>query len=126
MIYEAVCMTCGKYHEYIKPASECYDTPVCCGNKTEKRILTSPFGQVDIPAYQSPVTGKWINSRTERKEDLKRTGSRPWEGIETEKQEAERQKKYEEEKQDAKLDHAVRSAWAELSPSKKAAALAAA
>lgn len=125
MIYESVCMTCGAYHEYVRPSSECYETPECCGKKTEKRILTSPFGQVDIPSYQSPATGKWITSRAERKEDLKRSGSRPWEGMETEKQEAERQKKYDEERQDKALDHAVRQAWADLSPSKKAAALAA-
>jgi hypothetical protein len=30
--------------------------------------------QVDIPAYVSPASGKWINSRAERREDLRREG----------------------------------------------------
>lgn len=32
--------------------------------------------QKDIPEYLSPVTGKLIGSRSERREDLKRTGCR--------------------------------------------------
>ena len=124
--YEAVCMKCGKYHEYIRSMSKSSDTPMCCEHPTEKRILSSPMGIVDIPAYESPATGRWITSRSERREDFKRSGCREWEGIAAEKQEAAKQKQYEEEAQDKALDHAVRSAWSELSPSKKAAALAAA
>lgn len=97
---------------------------MCCGEKTDKRILSSPAGIVDIPAYQSPASGKWITSRAERREDFKRTQTREWEGMDSEKREAERQKKYQEEAQDKALDHTVRQAWADLPPSKKAKALA--
>ena len=124
-VYESVCLKCGKYHEYIRTVSNCLDTPECCGTKTDKRILSAPMGIVDIPAYESPATGKWITSRSERKEDLKRSGCREWEGMEAEKQEAENRKKYEDEAQDKALDHVVRQAWADLPPSKKAEALAA-
>lgn len=124
-VYESVCLKCGKYHEYIRTVSNCLDTPECCGEKTDKRILSAPMGIVDIPAYESPATGKWITSRSERKEDLRRSGCREWEGMETEKQEAERRKQYEEAEQDKALDHSVRQAWADLPPSKKAEALAA-
>ena len=124
-VYESVCLKCGKYHEYIRTVSNCLDTPECCGEKTDKRILSAPMGIVDIPAYESPATGKWITSRSERKEDLKRSGCREWEGMENEKQEAERRKQYEEAAQDKALDHSVRQAWADLPPSKKAEALAA-
>jgi len=124
-VYESVCLKCGKYHEYIRTVSNCLDTPECCGEKTDKRILSAPMGIVDIPAYESPATGKWITSRSERKEDLKRSGCREWEGMETEKQEAARRKQYEEAAQDKALDHSVRQAWADLPPSKKAEALAA-
>ena len=123
--YEAICLNCGAYHEYIREVAKCLDTPVCCGEPSEKRILSSPMGIVDIPAYESPASGKWITSRSERREDFKRTGTRPWEGMRDERLEAERQKKYAEEKFDAALDNTVRTAWANLSPSKKAAALAA-
>jgi hypothetical protein len=124
-IYEAVCMKCGDYHEYVATIANCLDTPICCDTKTEKRILSSPMGIVDIPAYESPATGKWITSRSERREDLKRSGCREWEGIATERQESEKRKEEDAKKADAALDHTVRKAWQDLPQSKKAAALAA-
>lgn len=119
-IYEAQCLKCGKVQEYYQTAANCRDTPVCCGEKTEKVILTAPFGIVDIPAYVSPTSGKWINSRRERTEDMKRTNSRPWEGMEQEKKEAERQKAYKEADDDKKLEAAVVDAWKTLTPEKQA------
>ena len=44
----------------------------------------------DLPPYQSPVTGLWVDGRVARREDLKRTGSRPYEGLQQEKKEAAR------------------------------------
>lgn len=122
-IYEAICLKCGKYHEYIRTFANYLDTPECCGEKTSKRILSAPMGIVDIPAYESPASGKWITSRAERREDFKRTGCREWEGMESERKEAEKQNRYNEEAQDKALDHTVRKVWSELSPSKKAMAL---
>lgn len=119
-IYESICFRCGKAHEYYQTAENCYKTPDCCGVPTEKRILTAPFGQVDIPAYVSPVSGKWINSRRERTEDLKRTNSRPWEGMEQEQKESDRQKAYQEAKEDAAIERSVVEAWQTLTPEKQA------
>ena len=84
------------------------------------------MGIVDIPAYESPASGKWITSRSERKEDFKRTGTREWEGADSERRAAAKAKKEEEARQDQALDKTVRQAWAALSPTKKAQALAAA
>lgn len=123
-IYEAACRKCGKYHEYIRPVSKCMETPECCGESTEKRILSSPMGIVDIPAYQSPATGKWITSRAERREDFKVSGCREWEGMESEKRQKAKDDAINAAKEDAALEHTVRQAWANLSPAKKAAALA--
>ena len=88
--------------------------------QTEKVILTAPYGQVDIPAYVSPVSGKWVNSRRERTGDLKRTDSRPWEGLEQEKKEAARQQAYREAAEDKALEKAVVDAWQTLTPEKQA------
>ena len=118
-VYDAKCQKCGKVTEYVTSISRCQETPVCCGVSMTKVILQAPMGIVDIPAYVSPVSGKWINSRAERKEDLKRSGSRPWEGLEQEKKEAQRQKAYEEAKQDAKLEEAVQTAWNQLKPEQR-------
>lgn len=122
-IYDAVCLICHTEHEYVRRIADCMDTPVCCGGKTEKRIFSAPHGIVDIPAYESPATGKWITSRAERREDFKRSGCREWEGIESERKVQVQRTKDEAVKQDAALDATVRKAWAQLPPSKKEAAL---
>lgn len=124
--YEAACLKCGKYHEYISRVANCAETPICCGTPTQKVIFTPPMGIVDIApwdAYESPSTGKMITSKAERNADMKASNTRPWEGMETERQEAARIKAYEEAENDKKLDVAVRTAWAQLSPEKKALAL---
>ena len=118
-IYESICRKCGKTHEYIRTASQYLDTPECCGAKTQKVILTAPYGVVDIPAYQSPINGKWINSRSERREDLKRNNCREWEGFEQETKVAQERAKQEEKTQDAKLEEAVVSAWHQLPTEKR-------
>jgi hypothetical protein len=75
-------------------------------------------------AYESPATGKCITSYAERREDMKVSGCRDYEGREAEDRNVARQKQYDDEKSDKTLDNAVRSAWGQLSPEKKAAALA--
>ena len=125
-IYEAVCMACGKYHTYIRKAADYLDTPECCGNKTEKRLLTAPMARMDIQpsdAYISPATGKLITSYAERREDMKASGCRDFEGRASEERQAARIREYDEIKQEAALDNTVRTAWAQLSPEKKAKAL---
>lgn len=124
--YEAVCLKCGAYHEYITTVSDRNNTPDCCGVATTKSILSAPMGVMDYQpweAYESPASGKVITSKADRAKDFKATGTRPWEGMETEKQEAARQKAYVEAKEDDSLDKTVRQAWASLSPQKKAMAL---
>lgn len=74
-----------------------------------------------MPGYQSEATGRWIETPSQRRDDLKRSGCRPWEGMAAEKQEAAKHKQYQEQASDAKLDHAVRSAWRDLPDSKKQA-----
>lgn len=76
-----------------------------------------------MPGYESPASGKWIETPRQRREDMKATGSRPWEGMKDEKAHSESLKKQDESKADAKLDHAVRTAWQHLPDSKKQAAL---
>ena len=117
-IFESKCDKCGTIHEYVRPVSQYLDTPDCCGQKTVKGIFTAPYGLVDIPAYVSPVSGRLINSRSERKEDLKRTGSRPWEGMEQEKKVAQARAKDEEKKTDQAIEKAAVAAWNQL-PSEK-------
>jgi hypothetical protein len=126
-VYQAVCTACDSYHEYIRPASRCLETPECCGTATEKRIFSAPAMRADIApwdAYESPATGKMITSYAERRADMKAAGCRDWEGQAVERREAAKSKAADEAKLDASIDATVRQAWANLPPSKKAAALA--
>ena len=128
MIYEAVCLKCGAYHTYIRKVADYLDTPMCCDTKTDKRLLSAPMMRADIApwdSFVSPATGKTISSYAQRREDMKASGCRDWEGRTDENHNAARQKGYDEAALDAKLETTVRTAWANLSPQSKAAALAA-
>jgi hypothetical protein len=50
------------------------DIPEYHCSEAMTRIISAPAVQVDIPAYISPASGKWINSRAQRREDLRREG----------------------------------------------------
>jgi hypothetical protein len=64
----------------------------------------------DLPGYESPVTGKWIEGRAARREDLARTGCRPYEGRDQEVKEAARHRAYAEQKFEQRLDEAAHRA----------------
>lgn len=70
-------------------------------------------------AYESPASGKMITSRKERREDMARTNSRPWEGLAVEKQEADRQRAYQEQRNDARLHEAVSRTFYQMDPKKR-------
>ena len=87
--------------------------------KQRKPLAPAVFG--DLPDYESPVDGRVVHGRAGRRYDLERTGCRPYEGREAESREAARQRAYEEQRQDRKLDADVRTAYAQLSPEKRRA-----
>ncbi len=121
--YESLCNECGAEFEYITTISDRNNTPICCGKNTEKRIFTAPLGQVDYQpweAYESPASGKIITSKRERMEDMKRTNTRQYEGLEQEKKEADRKNAYIDAENDKKLDATIEQAYEMLSPRKKA------
>jgi hypothetical protein len=70
-----------------------------------------PMVVPDLPGYESPVTGKWVEGRAARREDLKRTGCRPYEGREAEQKEINRQRAYEDKKLDAVIHDTVAKAY---------------
>ena len=74
----------------------------------------------DLPEYVSPVSGLVISGRRARREEFKRTGTRPWEGLAQEKQEAARREQYAERRLDESLTRAASEAFYQLPPSKRA------
>jgi hypothetical protein len=74
-----------------------------------------------MPAYQSPVTGKWIDTPSQRRDDLKRTGSRPWEGREQETKEAAKRAADVDRDMDRLSEKIAVEAWQQLPEQHRAA-----
>lgn len=74
------------------------------------------FVMPDLPGYDSPIDGRWVEGRVQRREDLRRSGSRPWEGREQEAKEAARRKAYSEQRLDQAAERSARIGYAQLSP----------
>jgi hypothetical protein len=92
------------------------------GELVEKRYAPKPktaYVIPDLPDYQSPVDDRIVHGRSGRREDLKRTQSRPWEGREQEEKEASRARQYDEQKLDRRIDESAQHAYAQLHPDKR-------
>ena len=50
MIYEAVCSKCKRVHVYHQPVDKRNKTPICCGMKTVRKIITPPMATIIGPA----------------------------------------------------------------------------
>ena len=87
------------------------------GSYFEPEEAPAVFG--DLPVYMSPVTGNPVEGKKQRRDDLKRTHSRPYEGREQEEKEAHRQRGYDERVQDTQINKAAWSAWHQMSPDKR-------
>ena len=64
-----------------------------------------------MPSYQSPITGKWIDTPSQRRDDLARNNSRPWEGMDQEVKVAQTRVKEAEKAEDRAIESAVVQAW---------------
>lgn len=74
-----------------------------------------------MPSYQSPITGKWIDTPAQRRDDMARNNARPWEGMEAEKKVATQRKAAEEKAADQAVENAVVSAYQALGSEKQQA-----
>jgi hypothetical protein len=74
----------------------------------------APLIMPDLPDYVSPVSGKLVSGRKQRREDLLRTNSRPWEGRDVEWREAQRRLAYAEQKREERLDRGVREVYYQM------------
>lgn len=124
--YEIECRACGKPDEFSSTIDERDKTPNCseCGAVT-KRLISAVQGFVQFPAaggkgYVSQTSGKYIDTARARRDDLKRTGCRPYEGFEQESKQAAKDRAHEEKKSDERLHDSVAKAYHELPPEKRA------
>ena len=73
----------------------------------------------DTKGYLSVASGLWVDGARARRDDLKRTGCRPYEGRAAEDAEASRQRAYAEARSDQKLTEHAERAYAQMSPEKR-------
>jgi len=83
----------------------------------------APYVVGDLPDYESPIDGRVVHGRAGRREDLRRSGCRPYEGREAEQKEASRIRRNDEQARDRAIERTAQAVWANLSPEKKRAAL---
>jgi putative FmdB family regulatory protein len=92
-LYTFRCNQCGSKVSEFRKINERNQLPFCAFGHTAlpmPRMIEAPAVQADLPGYTSPIDGRWIEGRRARTEDLKRSGCRPWEGMEAERKEAEK------------------------------------
>jgi putative FmdB family regulatory protein len=92
-LYTFECPRCKRSETAFRKIAERNEAPECrhgAGAIRMRRIVEAPAVQADLPGYTSPIDGRWIEGRRARTEDLKRSGCRPWEGMEAERKEAEK------------------------------------
>jgi hypothetical protein len=71
--YDYQCILCTNKVPHYRKIADRDDFPSHCDTPM-RRVISAPMLQVDIQAYVSPASGKWIDSRAARREDLKREG----------------------------------------------------
>lgn len=91
--------------------------------KSEIKIAPTLMVIPDLPDYESPIDGRVVHGRSGRREDFKRSQTRPYEGREQEAKEAARHAAYAEQHNDRSIDVSVRRALAELHPDTRRALL---
>ena len=83
------------------------------GRYFDDNRVQSHYVHGDLPGYESPIDGKWIEGKKARREDLKRSGSRPYEGREAEMQEVRKFHVEQERKTDQLAEKMAHRLWAE-------------
>jgi hypothetical protein len=78
-----------------------------------RRSQALHFIQPDLPGYESPIDGRWVEGRKARREDLLRSGCRPYEGREQEQKEAMKVQAARERELDHLAEKMAHRAWAE-------------
>lgn len=71
------------------------------------------FIQDDLPGYESPIDGRWVEGRKARREDLRRSNCRPYEGREQEQKEAAKANAAKERHLDSLAEKMAHTAWAQ-------------
>jgi putative FmdB family regulatory protein len=76
-LYSYKCRVCGEVQDAFRKYEERERCEDCCEEQSARRILTAPRIRTDeLEPFQSPATGEWITSKSQQREDLRRSGCR--------------------------------------------------
>jgi putative FmdB family regulatory protein len=115
-LYDCLCSQGHKFERFIKLAD--FEAPIICDcHATARRVISAPLFTVDNTDYTCPVTGKWIGSRGEHRENLQRQGCRVLEPGETAL--SQRRKQEAEEAFDRRIEDTVEREIESYSSAKK-------
>lgn len=75
-LYSYRCGKCGKVEDAFRSYEDRMRGTVCCEQMAQK-IMTAPRIRTDeLTPFQSPATGEWITSKSQQREDLRKSGCR--------------------------------------------------
>lgn len=78
-LYATLCRSCESSGSVFRTIADRDNLDPCsCGGELY-RVLTPTFLSTEIEPYISPVSGKLISSREQRKDEMTRLGYRTWE-----------------------------------------------
>jgi len=73
-LYDACCSLCGSVEEVFRKMDDRHNLGLCeCGG-VRYQAFTPPRAMSDIEGYVSPIDGKWVGSRSEHRDHMKRHG----------------------------------------------------
>lgn len=78
-----------------------------------RQVSFAPAVWDDLPAYESPIDGRVVDGRRQRRNDLARSNCRPYEGREQEAKEAAKVRATYERQADQLAEKIAHRAWAE-------------
>jgi putative FmdB family regulatory protein len=112
-VYEYRCNgKCGKKFDRFLKLADYLEPQSCCGLIAQK-VVSKPAVFGDLPGYESPATGKWVEGRHARNEDLKRSGCVPFEaGM---REDNRRKREADQQKDEQRLEAAIEQVAGELS-----------
>lgn len=117
-IHDFRCQGCQKVEERFVSVTNLQEPQThACGAAMDKVFLTPPMVTPDLPGYESPVSGEWIEGKSARRNDLARNDCVPWEpGMREENAKRREASARNEEKV---IDQAFESTLAEMPVRKK-------
>lgn len=83
-LYDIQCSRSGETFERFIPLANFEESITCACHSPARRLISTPLFTVDHTGYDCPVTGKWVGSKSEHRENLRQTGCRVLESGETE------------------------------------------